>query len=177
MEASTAPKNSKLLSKQGNQIPTKYFRATRTKWSSRAHESDTYRVYPQYQITGWHVKRILGRNLVNMSPSIAIDLQVLEEKWRGESVDYSTLQIFSCPIVWLIVRKGTNRSPSLRSVSSSGSPKESRISDFGKRSTFTSRVVVFDEKPILQEKSEMEDKVQDEASDSSADTQEKKFEF
>jgi len=33
-------------------------------------------------------------------------------------------------IVWLIVRKGTNWSPSLRSVSSSGSPNESRISGF-----------------------------------------------
>jgi len=33
-------------------------------------------------------------------------------------------------IVWLIVRKGTNWSPSLRSVSSSGLPKKSRVSDF-----------------------------------------------
>ena len=29
--------------------------------------------------------------LVNMSPSIAIDLQIPEEIWRGESADYSTL--------------------------------------------------------------------------------------
>jgi len=62
--------------------------------------------------------------LVNMSPSTAINLQIPEEIWRGESVDYSTLRIFDCRrIVWLIVRKGTNWSPNLRSVSSSGSPK------------------------------------------------------
>jgi len=84
-------------------------------------------------------------------------------------------------IVWLIVRKGTNWSPSLKSVSSSGSPKESRVSDRPwdpkKRSAFTSRDVIFDEESMLQEKSEMEDKAQGGASDSSEDTQEKKVEF
>ena len=71
-------------------------------------------------------------NLVNMLTSTAIDLQIPEEIWRGVSVDYSTLRFFGCRIiVWLIVRKGTNWSPCLRSVSSSGSPKESKISDFG----------------------------------------------
>jgi len=35
--------------------------------------------------------------LVNRSPSIVVDLQISEEIWRGESVDYSTLQIFDCP--------------------------------------------------------------------------------
>ena len=29
--------------------------------------------------------------LVNMSPSIAINLQIPEKVWQGESVDYSTL--------------------------------------------------------------------------------------
>jgi len=32
--------------------PAKYFRATRTERSSRAHKSDSYRECPQYQITG-----------------------------------------------------------------------------------------------------------------------------
>jgi len=34
-------------------------------------------------------------------------------------------------IVWLIVRKGINWSPSIRSALSSDLPKESRVSDFG----------------------------------------------
>ena len=70
--------------------------------------------------------------LVNMSPSTAIDLQIPEKIGRREFVEYSTLWIsVAHRIVWLIVRKGTNWSPNLRSVSSSGSPKESKISDFG----------------------------------------------
>jgi len=46
-------------------------------------------------------------------------------------VNYSTLWIFGAPrIVWLIVKKETNWSASLRSISSSGSPKELRFSGF-----------------------------------------------
>jgi len=42
------------------------------------------------------------------------------------------LTIFSCPAYSLVdSQKKNKRSPSLRSVSSSGSPKESRISYFG----------------------------------------------
>ena len=52
-----------------------------------------------------------------------------------------------------------------------------RLWDPEKRSAFTSRYVIFDEKSTLQEKSEAEDKAQGGASDSSADTQEKKVEF
>ena len=74
--------------------------------------------------------------LVNMSLSTAIDLQIPEEIWRGESVDYSTLQIFSYPTYSLVdSQKKTNWSPSLRSVSSSGSPKESRVSCWPKGSS------------------------------------------
>ena len=46
-----------------------------------------------------------------------------------------------------------------------------------KRNAFTSRGVVFDEKLMLREKSEMKDKAQGRASDSSADTQKKEVEF
>ena len=38
--------------KQRQQTPAKYFRAIRTKRSSRAHELDTYRACLKYQITG-----------------------------------------------------------------------------------------------------------------------------
>jgi len=69
--------------------------------------------------------------LVNMSPSTTIDLQIPEEIWRGESVDYSILQIFGCLAYSLVDnQKRINWSSSLRSVSSSSSPKVSRVSDF-----------------------------------------------
>ena len=72
--------------------------------------------------------------LVNRSPSIIIDLQISEEIWCGESMDYSTLQIFGCPAYSLAdSQKGANWSPSLRNISSLGLPKESRVSDFGSR--------------------------------------------
>ena len=34
--------------------------------------------------------------LINRSPSTVIDLQIPEEIWRGESVDYATIRIFGC---------------------------------------------------------------------------------
>ena len=52
-----------------------------------------------------------------------------------------------------------------------------RLWDPEKRSAFISRDVVFDENSMLREKSEMEDKLQGGALDSSADTQEKGVEF
>jgi len=45
------------------------------------------------------------------------------------------------------------------------------------RSAFTSRDVTFDEKTMLREKSETEDKAQGGASDNLTDTQEKEVEF
>ena len=55
--------------------------------------------------------------------------------------------------------------------------KNFRLWDPEIRNAITSRVVVFDEESMLQEKSEMEDKAQDGASDNSADTQEIEVEF
>ena len=55
--------------------------------------------------------------------------------------------------------------------------KSFRLRDPKKRSAFTSRDVIFDEKLILQEKSETEDKAQGGAPNNSADTQEKGIEF
>ena len=70
-------------------------------------------------------------HLVNRSPSTAIDLQIPKEIWREIFVDYSTLRIFGCPdIVWMIVRKGTNWSSSLRNIFSLDSLKESKVLDF-----------------------------------------------
>ena len=67
-----------------------------------------------------------------MALSVTIDLKISEEIWQGEDVKYSTLRIFDYLVYSLVDnQKGTNWSPSLRSVSSSGSPKESRVSDFG----------------------------------------------
>ena len=55
--------------------------------------------------------------------------------------------------------------------------KRFRLWDLEKKSAFTRRDVVFNEESVLQEKSEMKDKAQGGASDSSADTQEKEVEF
>ena len=69
--------------------------------------------------------------LVNMSPSIVIDLQIPKEIWREYLWTIQPCGFFIAQhIVCLIVRKRTNWSPSLRSVSSSGSPHETRVSDF-----------------------------------------------
>ena len=98
-----------------------------------------------------------------------------EYLWTIQPYGFSVAQ----HIVRLIVRKGTNWSSSLKSVSSSSSPKESRVSDFGipTRSAFTSRDVVLDEELMLQEKSETENKAQGVASNGLADTQKKRVEF
>ena len=40
--------------------------------------------------------------LVNMSPSTAVNLQISEGIWKGESVDYSTLRIFGCQTYSLV---------------------------------------------------------------------------
>jgi len=47
--------------------------------------------------------------LINRSPSIIIDLQIQEEIWRGESVDYSTLRIFGCPAYSLVDSQKRNK--------------------------------------------------------------------
>jgi len=119
--------------------------------------------------------------LVNMSPSTAIDLQIPEEISREESVDYSTLRIFICPVYSLVDSEKRNKleSKSKKCIFTKfiKGVKGSVLWDPEKMSAFTSKDVVFDEKLILQEKSEMEDKAQGGASDSSTDTQEKKVEF
>jgi len=67
-----------------------------------------------------------------MSPSIAIDLQIPEEIWRRVSVDYSTLRIFYYSAYSLVDCQKRNKLESkFKNVSSSSSPKESGVSDFG----------------------------------------------
>jgi len=46
--------------------------------------------------------------LVIKSPSTAVNFQISEEIWQGESVDYSTLQIFGCPTYNLIDNQNRN---------------------------------------------------------------------
>ena len=96
-------------------------------------------------------------------------------------MDYSTLRIFSCPAYNLVNSQKRNKLKfKFKNCIFIGFTK--RVKDFilwdpEKRSAFTSRDVIFDEKSMLQEKSETEDKAQGGASNSSADTQEKKVEF
>jgi len=50
----------------------------------------------------WAEEMNYVRYLVNMSPSTAIDLQILEEICQGVSVDYSSSRIFYCPVYSLV---------------------------------------------------------------------------
>jgi len=70
--------------------------------------------------------------LVNRSSSTTIDFQIPEEIWRGEYVNSSTLWIFGClAYSFAVSKKKINWSSSSRSVSSSGSSKESRVHILG----------------------------------------------
>jgi len=119
--------------------------------------------------------------LVNMSPSTVIDLQISEEIWRGESVDYSTLQIFCCPAYSLVDCQKKNKLESKSKkcifIGFTKGVKSFRLWDPQKKSAFTNRDVIFAEESMLQEKSETKDKAQGRVSDSSTYTQEKEVEF
>ena len=86
-------------------------------------------------------------------------------------MDYSTLQIFGCPVYSLINSQKKNKleSKSKRCISIrfTKEVKGFRFWDPKTWNAFTSRDMIFDEELILQDKSEMEDKMQGEASDSS----------
>jgi len=92
-------------------------------------------------------------------------------------VDYSTLWIFSCLTYNLVDSQKRNKlefkSKKCIFIGFTKGVKRFRLWDPEKRSAFTSRDVIFDEKSMLQEESETEDKAQGGASD----TQEKKVEF
>ena len=116
--------------------------------------------------------------LVNMSPSIAIDLQIPEEIWQGVSVDYSILQIFSCPTYSLVDSQKRNKlefkSKKCIFIGFTKGVEGFRLWNPKKRSAFINRDVIFDEDSMLREKLKTEDKTQDRVSDSSpADTQKK----
>ena len=51
---------------------------------------------------GFWAEAVNHANLVNMSSSTTIDLQIPKEIWGGVSVDYSTLRIFGCPVYSLV---------------------------------------------------------------------------
>jgi len=118
--------------------------------------------------------------LVSRSPSTVVDLQIPEEILGEKSVDYSTLQIFSCSMYSLVDSKKNKlkfKSKKCIFIGFTKRVKGFRLWDLETRSTFTNRDVVFDKESMLQEKSETEDKAQGGAPDSSADTQEKGVEF
>jgi len=47
--------------------------------------------------------------MVSISPSTTIDLQILEEIWRGVFVDCSTIRIFGCPAYSLVDSQKRNK--------------------------------------------------------------------
>jgi len=97
-------------------------------------------------------------------------------------VDYTTLRIFSCPAYSLVDSQKRNKLESKSKkcifIGFTKGVKGFRLWDPEKKSTFTSRDMIFDEDSMLREKSETEDKAQGGASDSSAaDTQKKGVKF
>ena len=93
-------------------------------------------------------------------------------------MDYSTLRIFSCPAFSLVDSQKRNKlefkSKKCIFIEFTKEVKGFRLWHSEKRSTFTSKDVIFDKDSILREKSETEDKAQGTVSDSSAtNTQEK----
>ena len=97
--------------------------------------------------------------LINMSPSTAIDLQILEEICRGVFVD--TLQIFGCLAYSLVDSQKKNKVESKSKncifIRFTKGVNGFRLWNPETRSVFTSRDMVFDEKVMLQEKSKTEE--------------------
>jgi len=89
-------------------------------------------------------------------------------------VDYSALRIFDCPAYSLVNSQKRNKlefnSNKCNFIGFTKGFKSFRLCDPETKSVFTNRDVIFDEKSILQERSETEDKAQGGASNSSADT-------
>ena len=117
--------------------------------------------------------------LLNRLPSTAINLQIPEEIWRGESLGYSTLRIFGCPAYSLVDSQKRNKlefkSKKCIFTGFTKRVKGFRLWDPETRNAFTGRDAIFDEESMLQKKSETKDKAQSGASDSSIGTQEKKL--
>jgi len=108
--------------------------------------------------------------LANRSPSTSVNLQIPEEIWLGESADYSTLQIFGCPVYNLVDSQKRNvlesKSKKCTFIGFTKGVEGFILWNPERRSAFTNIDVVFDEKSTLQEKSEAEDKAQGGAPDS-----------
>jgi len=93
-------------------------------------------------------------------------------------MDYSILRIFSCSTYSLVDSQKRNKleskSKKYNFIRFTKGVKGFKLWD---PETFTSRDVVFNEEPMLQERSKTEDKVKGRAQDSSADIQIKRVEF
>jgi len=92
----------------------------------------------QYEATGWHVRRILDRSgvmhAIQLTSHHLQSLIFISQRRYGEE-SLCIIQpyefLVAWHVVWLIVKRGINWSPSRRDAFSSGSPKESTASDFG----------------------------------------------
>jgi len=92
-------------------------------------------------------------------------------------MDYSTLRIFGSPVYSLVNSQKRNKLESNSKkcifIEFTKGAKGFRLWDPKKRSTFTSKDMIFDEESMWQEKSETKNKTQGGASGSLADTQRK----
>src|SRR3954468_765352 len=113
--------------------------------------------------------------LINRSPLTTIDLQIPEEIWRGEAVDYSTLRIFDCPAFSLVGSHKRNKfeakSRKCKFIGFTTGVKGFRLWDPETGTAFTSRDVAFDEESMLQaSKAESESQGGDPASSADSRT-------
>ena len=96
-------------------------------------------------------------------------------------MDYLILRIFGCPTYNLVASQKRNKLESNSNkcyfIDFTKGTNTYRLWDPEKKSAFVSRDVAFDEESMLQEKLKTEDMAQGGASDSSADSLSKEFEF
>ena len=104
-----------LLGRWRHRMLAKYSRAIKIEWSSRMHDQTlterarSIRLHDDMSEGSWVEAVSHACYLVNISPSITVNLQILEEIWWGEFVDYSTLRIFGCLMYSLVDSQKRNK--------------------------------------------------------------------
>ena len=91
--------------------------------------------------------------IINRSPSLVIDFEILEEVWSGRSVDYSSLKFFCC-LAYVHVQSGERSKLDLKSrkcvfIGFERGVKGYRLWDPISKKTVTNKDVIFDEAFML----------------------------
>ena len=91
--------------------------------------------------------------IINRSPSLVIDFEILEEVWSGRLVDYSSLKFFCC-LAYVHVQSGERSKLDLKSrkcvfIGFERGVKGYRLWDPISKKTITNKDVIFDEAFML----------------------------